>query len=761
MTRCHLRMLLSCGLALRLLGAPAPATAQAPLPVTRLAALARLWGDIKYRHPAFAAPGAPDWDSALVASVPAVRAATTPAEFRRALLQMLAPLGDPATSVTDSATPPTSPSDAPPLRFRLTTDSVLLVQVGDYYSLPGSESQTALQQAIKALPFARAVVLDVRATGPVDPYGAFWLRSTMEEIERRISTVPLTVPGERSRVWYGYAEPSAFSSGQYRTGSFTRVGAALMPARGARDLPSVVLLNRWATVPSGALVRQARGDGLVVVEGDPTAIVTGMVHAVSLREGLVASVRESESVLPDGTSGRVLADSVFPEAAANQHPDHALEGALALARAFHRSARTRPVVPGTYDGPRERSYPEMTVPPPAYRLLALFRFWNTIHFFYPYHRLLGTSWDSVLTEFIPRFEQADDSLSYARVIADLATRLHDSHSYVAGRVYTNQLIGAGYPPIRVRLVEGAPVVTAIYDSVAIRAGIRVGDIVVLVDREPARSRLSRYQALIASSTPQGSLDKASQMFLNGPVGTTVELRLRGIRGERTAILTRRYEDFNTLYHRERTGAVITILPGNVGYVDLDRLAPDQVDSMFERLGRTRAIVFDMRGYPNGTGLSIASRLTSRQPVGAWLETPLLGHGGAEEGAGSAFERFSQAVPPTPGGRWLYRRPTLMLIDERTASQAEHTGLFLRAANQTRFVGSPTTGVDGEIVTVSLPGAITIGFTGQSVRWPDGSEIQRRGLLPDLRVTPTIRGLRTGQDEVLEAARRLALQPAQP
>ena len=31
----------------------------------------------------------------------------------------------------------------------------------------------------------------------------------------------------------------------------------------------------------------------------------------------------------------------------------------------------------------------------------------------------------------------------------------------------------------------------------------------------------------------------------------------------------------------------------------------------------------------------------------------------------------------------------MLIDERSQSQAEYTGLFLEAANGTQFVGTPT------------------------------------------------------------------------
>ena len=53
--------------------------------------------------------------------------------------------------------------------------------------------------------------------------------------------------------------------------------------------------------------------------------------------------------------------------------------------------------------------------------------------------------------------------------------------------------------------------------------------------------------------------------------------------------------------------------------------------------------------------------------------------------------------------------------------------------------------------MSLPGGITVGFTGQSVRFPDGRQLQRFGLMPDLGVAPTIQGIQEGRDEVLEKA----------
>jgi C-terminal processing protease CtpA/Prc len=95
--------------------------------------------------------------------------------------------------------------------------------------------------------------------------------------------------------------------------------------------------------------------------------------------------------------------------------------------------------------------------------------------------------------------------------------------------------------------------------------------------------------------------------------------------------------------------------------------------------------------------------------------------------------------------------TVMLVDERTQSQAEHTGLFLEAANGTKFVGTPTAGANGDVTTVVLPGNLSMSFSGHAVSHADGRQLQRVGLVPDLRVAPTIAGIRAGRDEVLEGA----------
>ncbi len=153
--------------------------------------------------------------------------------------------------------------------------------------------------------------------------------------------------------------------------------------------------------------------------------------------------------------------------------------------------------------------------------------------------------------------------------------------------------------------------------------------------------------------------------------------------------------------------------------------------MFAALADAPAIVFDMRGYPHGTAWSIAPRLNVRSArIAAQFFEPFV------SAAGPASRFFEQEIPPTD--KPLYRGKTAMLIDERTMSQAEHTGLFFEAAAGTTFIGSQTAGTNGDVTYLSLPGGIYVRFSGHDVRHADGRQLQRAGLVPAIEVRPTLR-----------------------
>lgn len=53
--------------------------------------------------------------------------------------------------------------------------------------------------------------------------------------------------------------------------------------------------------------------------------------------------------------------------------------------------------------------------------------------------------------------------------------------------------------------------------------------------------------------------------------------------------------------------------------------------------------------------------------------------------------------------------------------------------------------------INLPGGIKTMISGIGVYYPDGTETQRIGIVPDIEIKPTIAGFRQGKDELLEKA----------
>ncbi|HEY0991766.1 MAG TPA: hypothetical protein VGD80_32155, partial [Kofleriaceae bacterium] len=85
-----------------------------------------------------------------------------------------------------------------------------------------------------------------------------------------------------------------------------------------------------------------------------------------------------------------------------------------------------------------------------------------------------------------------------------------------------------------------------------------------------------------------------------------------------------------------------------------------------------------------------------------------------------------------------------------------TAMALRAAPRTVVVGSTTAGADGNVSAFALPGSVRTMISGLGVFYPDKTQTQRIGIVPDVVAVPTIAGLRAGRDEVLEAGIRAIL-----
>jgi C-terminal processing protease CtpA/Prc len=302
--------------------------------------------------------------------------------------------------------------------------------------------------------------------------------------------------------------------------------------------------------------------------------------------------------------------------------------------------------------------------------------------------------------------------------------------------------------VRLASVENRIAIVEITDQeLQKNAQVKIGDVVVAVDGEDIAQRISELRKITSGSTEAARLRDVLPNLLAGANGSMAKVQIEDASGTRHEVTLPRSDAFWKFWKARRTGEIFKILPGNIGYADLDRLALKDVDAMFDAFKQTDALILDMRGYPNGTLWRIASRLNVKgAQFGANFSRRIATALPAEQ---NSLNTFRQPMPKSD--KPLYKGKVVMLIDQSTQSQAEHSGLFFEAATAITFIGSASAGADGDLTKLVLPGAISVSFSGQEVRHADGRQLQRVGLQPDIKVAPTLAGVREGRDEVLERA----------
>src|SRR5436190_10208510 len=534
--------------------------------IERLAALGRLWYAARLFHP-YLAYRTIDWDSALVAAIPRVSAARTADEYAAAVQGMLDALGDPATHITRPQTAGQPSAGEPDPRARWTDDSVLVISATNYADLDDWNRGIARCDSFAALvPRARAVVFDFRQRVPGSSGGFLYFILTQSKLLSQLFAAPLAAPGARTRMHQGYRGDGETGSGGYWSAWVTQDGDVFSGPAGAAWRPTAFVVSDRSEVPAAALALQAGGRAGLVVEGTGSDESLISSSELQIGDGLTVRLRLSELVFADGTGG-VPADTVVGTTGAAVN-DPAFEAALAMVRRPIAAHHARAPLEPRAAPPPQRDYAGMTYPSLPYRLLAAFRIWGTFEYFHAYKQLYDEDWTGVLKTFIPRLEPARDSLEYALALAQMVSHTRDNHVRVRSRVLSAYW-GEAQPPLLVRVIQGVPVVTGFTnDSVARAAGVRIGDVIALVDGEPAATRLARIERYRTASTPQWLHWSAVRSLLTGPEGSTAVLRLLGANGRSAEVRLPRRLAFQPNCYACRTGPMLRVLPGNVGYADL-------------------------------------------------------------------------------------------------------------------------------------------------------------------------------------------------
>jgi hypothetical protein len=406
---------------------------------------------------------------------------------------------------------------------------------------------------------------------------------------------------------------------------------------------------------------------------------------------------------------------------------------------------------GNPDFANEQSYPDRPYPDAGYRLLALYRFWNIVEYWFPYRDLIREDWDGVLAEFIPRLMDAGDQDAYRLTLIALIARVHDGHANLWGSLEARPPRGDCQLPVVIRFVEGQAVVAG-YSNATLgpATGLQIGDAILALDGKPVEQLTAEWEPYYAASNRAAQLrDMARALTAGdcGPCRVTAE-RLDARLELTTDRVARKEVDALAGTRHDLPGETFRFLADDVAYLKLSSVAADSVADYVRRAAGAKCLVIDIRNYPRESVVfALGQHLVEQR---------------------TEFARFTRGDLTNPGA-FLWTRPialepaepryagsVVLLVDEVSQSHAEYTAMALRAAPRALVVGSTTAGADGNISYIPLPGGVRGAISGLGVFYPDRTPTQQVGIVPDLVVHPTIAGTRAGRDEVLEAAVRRAL-----
>jgi hypothetical protein len=340
--------------------------------------------------------------------------------------------------------------------------------------------------------------------------------------------------------------------------------------------------------------------------------------------------------------------------------------------------------------PHEAAYPAMNADF-GLQILAVFRFWNDIEYWYPYRDVIGVNWDDVLKEYIPKVGLARSIPEYQRGVLMLAARINDSHVYVSassGSVFVRMPEGSCMIPISLRFVENQAVITAV---LADGLPLERGDVVTEIDGAPVSALIEQLRPYYGASNEAAALRDIAGGLPRGAC-REIKIRVRHNGEEKTVDVSRvpisggfRERWIEAGGSHELAGPTFRMLSDTISYLKISSLKLANAREYVSAAQGTKGLIVDLRGAPTEPIMGDVPDMV-RPGLFAQVTIGDLSNPGVFRWLGPGP---GQRAPPTA-------RPDLrivVLVDELTQSYLEYGAMGLRSAPGVLLVGSTTAGAD--------------------------------------------------------------------
>lgn len=397
----------------------------------------------------------------------------------------------------------------------------------------------------------------------------------------------------------------------------------------------------------------------------------------------------------------------------------------------------------------EKTYTDQKYPDAGLRLLALFRYWNMIQYYFPYKHLIGTDWKEELQRFLPKILNAGNEEEYTLTLLELIASIHDTHANIwGGTDVLRNSFGTRSAPVGLAFQQQEAIVTENYDvETKYKSSLLPGDRIVAINGNEVTKIVANQLKWTPASNYTTQLREIADRLLRSN-DTVIDVRMERngqIRTETVATFPSSQLKVRSRFYTSDT--CFKLLAKDIAYLNNGSLKLEDPERYWPIIKTTKGLVLDLRNYPSTFILYELSKFLLPQPTAF-----------AQAYVGSISKpglfTYVPAVRAGTKNKDYYKGKVVILVNEYTQSSAEFHAMAYRMHPNAVVLGSQTAAADGNVSQIILPGGIVTMISGIGILSPDGKETQRTGITPDVYLTPSRNGIIAGKDELIEKAIQL-------
>ncbi|MCD1116611.1 S41 family peptidase [Chryseobacterium turcicum] len=403
---------------------------------------------------------------------------------------------------------------------------------------------------------------------------------------------------------------------------------------------------------------------------------------------------------------------------------------------------------------KEYSFPKTENLPLEYRLLILAKIQGVVDYLFPHKYLMDKDFDVFFKNKIDETVKTNSRKDFEIILAKLVAKMEDSHSLSFYRHLNDkkEIFNASYfAPFDYQIVDNYILITKlIFPEICAKAQINVGDRILSMGEKSISQIIKEKSELISASNTEKlrfTLSNYPNNLIWNDNLQTKTLKIQSAKDGKTDTKMVEFIDLNDkamyavlekyliekiqkkenhqLIHPDVAYFKTNKTLGFINNVDDDKIDA-KMDSILNSASQKKAIVFDMREYPDWGGFVYHYIYKYFSPAenyfGKYYKPNL-------KNIGTFVYKDYDYFPSIPDKTMhSYKGKVFILVNPETRSASEWYSMSLQKIfPQSLTIGQQTSGGDGDMVKVKLPGNYVLEFTGNGIFYPDNSQTQQIGI----------------------------------